>query len=242
MKVIRCKNYEEASKVAGEIISASIKTKPDIVLGLATGSSPIGIYKNLIQDYENHNISFKNVKTYNLDEYVGLDRENPQSYYYFMNENLFDHIDINKENVHIPYALPNALEESCKKYSAALEKAEVDIQLLGIGANGHIGFNEPKTPFDQKTFIVNLTEKTRQDNMRFFKSIDEVPTKAITMGIAEIMKAKKIILIATGKGKAEAIKRLLSKEITTDFPASALHNHPDVVVITDEDALSLVTC
>ena len=242
MKVIRCKNYEEASKVAGEIISASIKTKPDIVLGLATGSSPIGTYKNLIHDYEKHNISFKDVKTYNLDEYVGLDRENPQSYYYFMNENLFNHIDINKENVHIPYAVPNALEESCKKYSDALEKAEVDIQLLGIGANGHIGFNEPKTPFDQKTFIVNLTEKTRQDNMRFFNSIDEVPTKAITMGIAEIMKAKKIILIATGKGKAEAVKRLLSKEITTDFPASALHNHPDVVVITDEEALSLVTC
>lgn len=242
MKIIRCKNYEEASKVAGEIISASIKTKPNIVLGLATGSSPIGTYKNLIQDYENHNISFKDVKTYNLDEYVGLDRENPQSYYYFMNENLFDHIDINKENVHIPYACLDSLEESCKKYSEALEKAVVDIQLLGIGANGHIGFNEPKTPFSQKTFIVNLTEKTRQDNMRFFNSIDEVPTKAITMGIAEIMKAKKIILIATGKVKAEAVKRLLSKEITIDFPASALHKHPDVVVITDEEALSLVTC
>ena len=242
MKVIRCKNYEEASKVAGEIISASIKTKPDIVLGLATGSSPIGTYKNLIKDYENNNISFKDVKTYNLDEYVGLDRSNPQSYYYFMNENLFDHIDINKENVHIPYALPSALEESCEKYSEALEKVVVDIQLLGIGANGHIGFNEPKTPFEQKTFIVNLTEKTREDNKRFFKSIDEVPTKAITMGIAEIMKAKKIILIATGKGKAEAVKRLLSKEVTTDFPASALHLHQDVVVITDEEAMSLVNC
>ncbi|MDE6415254.1 MAG: glucosamine-6-phosphate deaminase [Anaeroplasmataceae bacterium] len=242
MKIIRCKNYEEASKVAGEIISASIKTKPDIVLGLATGSSPIGTYKNLIKDYENNNISFKDVKTYNLDEYVGLDRSNPQSYYYFMNENLFDHIDINKENVHIPYALPSALEESCEKYSEALEKVVVDIQLLGIGANGHIGFNEPKTPFEQKTFIVNLTEKTREDNKRFFKSIDEVPTKAITMGIAEIMKAKKIILIATGKGKAEAVKRLLSKEVTTDFPASALHLHQDVVVITDEEAMSLVNC
>ncbi|MDE7263814.1 MAG: glucosamine-6-phosphate deaminase [Anaeroplasmataceae bacterium] len=242
MKVIRCKNYEEASRTAGKIISEAISAKPELVLGLATGSSPIGIYQNLIQDYKNNEITFEKVKTYNLDEYVGLNRESPQSYYYFMNENLFDHIDIKKENVHIPYADPDQLEESCKQYSKQLDQIVVDIQLLGIGANGHIGFNEPKTPFDQKTFIVNLTEKTREDNKRFFNSLDEVPTKAITMGIAEIMKAKKIILIATGKNKAEAMKRLLSNEVTTDFPASALHLHKDVVVVTDEEALSLVNC
>lgn len=241
MKIIKCKNYEEASKVAGEIMSEAILLKPDLVLGLATGSSPIGTYKNLIEDYENNKITFKDVKTYNLDEYVGLNHDCPQSYYYFMNENLFNHVDINKENVHIPFADPKALEESCKKYSEELDKTVVDIQLLGIGANGHIGFNEPKTSFQQKTFIVDLTEKTRLDNQRFFNSLDEVPTKAITMGIAEIMKAKKIVLIATGKNKAMAMKRLLSKEITEDFPASALHLHPNVVVITDEEALSLVS-
>ncbi len=240
MEIIQCKDYNEASKVAGEILSNAILAKPNIVLGLATGSSPIGIYNTLINDYKNHKISFKDVKTYNLDEYVGLDRDCPQSYYYFMNEHLFDHIDIKKENVHIPYADPSQLEESCKKYSEQLEKTTVDIQLLGIGANGHIGFNEPKTSFDQKTFIVHLTEKTREDNKRFFNSLDEVPTKAITMGIKEIMNAKKIVLIATGKNKAEAMKKLLSGEITTDFPASILHKHKDVVVVTDEEALSLV--
>ena len=235
MKIIKCKDYAEASKVAGEILSNAIANKPDIVLGLATGSSPIGIYKNLIQDYENKKISFRDVKTY-----VGLGHESPQSYYYFMNDNLFKHVDIQQKNVHIPFANPSDLKKSCEKYSEELDKIVVDIQLLGIGANGHIGFNEPKTPFEQKTFIVNLTEKTREDNKRFFNSLDEVPTKAITMGIAEIMKAKKIVLIATGKNKAEAMKQLLSEKVTTDFPASVLHMHKDVVVVTDDEALSLV--
>ena len=240
MNVIKCKDYVEASKVAGEIFIEAIKTNPNITLGLATGSSPIGIYKNLIGAYEAKEISFKNVKSYNLDEYVGISRENNQSYYYFMNDNLFNHVDINKDNIHVPYAYQGKEEESAKAYTEELKKVSVDIQLLGIGANGHIGFNEPGTSFDQETFIVELTEKTREDNKRFFNSIDEVPTHAITMGIADILRAKKIVLIATGSNKAEAVKKLLSKEITTDFPASSLHNHNDVVVVIDEAAASLL--
>lgn len=236
MELIVCKNYDECSKVAAGIFSEAISKNPNIILGLATGSSPIGTYKNLIKDYEDGKISFKNVKTYNLDEYVGISRDNEQSYYYFMNDNLFNHVDINKENVHVPYAKEGAYNESAKAYTEELKKVSVDIQLLGIGANGHIGFNEPGTSFDQETFIVTLTEKTREDNKRFFNSIDEVPTHAITMGIADIMRAKKIVLIACGANKKEAVKKLLSKEITTDFPASALHNHNDVVVIVDEEA------
>lgn len=240
MKIIKAKDYQDMSRKAANIISAQVIMKPDCVLGLATGSTPIGAYENLVNWYQKGDLDFSGVTTVNLDEYKGLTRDNDQSYYYFMNEHLFDHIDINKNNVHIPYADPSCLEESCKRYSEELENTVVDIQLLGIGANGHIGFNEPKTSFEQKTFIVNLTEKTREDNKRFFDSIDDVPTKAITMGIKEIMNARKIVLIATGKNKALAMQKLLSGEITTDFPASILHKHKDVVVVTDEEALSLV--
>ena len=240
MNVIKCKDYVEASKVAADIFIEAIKANPNITLGLATGSSPIGIYKNLIGAYEAKEISFENIKSYNLDEYVGISRENNQSYYYFMNDNLFNHVDINKDNIHVPYAYQGKEEESAKAYTEELKKVSVDIQLLGIGANGHIGFNEPGTSFAQETFIVELTQKTREDNKRFFNSIDEVPTHAITMGIADILRAKKIVLIATGSNKAEAVKKLLSKEITTDFPASSLHNHNDVVVVIDEAAASLL--
>ncbi len=240
MKVIRCKNYDECSKVAADIFVEAIKANPEIILGLATGSSPIGIYKNLIKNYEEGNISFKNVRSYNLDEYVGISRENDQSYYYFMHDNLFNHVDMNEENVHVPYAYEGKYQESCKAYTDELKKVSVDIQLLGIGANGHIGFNEPGTSFDQETFIVELTEKTREDNKRFFASIDDVPTHAITMGIADIMRAKKIVLIACGENKAEAVKMLLSEQVTTDFPASALHNHNDVVVVVDDAACKLL--
>ena len=240
MKVIRCKDYDECSKVAADVFVEAIKANPEIILGLATGSSPIGIYKNLINEYKSGNISFKDVRTYNLDEYVGISRENDQSYYYFMHDNLFNHVDIVEENVHVPYAYEGAYQESCKAYTEELKKVSVDIQLLGIGANGHIGFNEPGTSFDQETFIVELTEKTREDNKRFFASIDDVPTHAITMGIADIMRAKKIVLIACGENKAEAVKMLLSEQVTTDFPASALHNHNDVVVVIDEAASKLL--
>lgn len=240
MQIIRCKDYEECSKVAAEIFSSAIEKNPKITLGLATGSTPIGTYKNLIQDYKNGKISFKEVKTYNLDEYVGLPKTHPETYYNFMHTNLFNHVDILEENVHLPEADINNMQESCDKYSQMLNSTTVDIQLLGIGANGHIGFCEPGTSFDQETFIVELTQKTREDNKRFFNSIDEVPTHAITMGVKNILNAKKIVIVASGENKAEAVKRLLSKEITTDFPASALHLHNDVVVIFDEAAAKLL--
>ncbi len=240
MQVIKCKDYEEASKVASEIFIEAIKQNPSITLGLATGSTPIGTYKNLIKAYNEGKISFKDVKTYNLDEYVGLPLEHPETYYNFMHTNLFDHVDILEENVHVPFADKNNMEESCKKYSEMLNNTTVNIQLLGIGANGHIGFNEPGTSFDQETFIIELTQKTREDNKRFFNSIDEVPTHAITMGIKNIMNAEKVVLVATGENKKEAVKKLLSKEITTSFPASVLHNHKDVIIIIDEAAAKLL--
>ena len=211
---------------------------PSCTLGLATGSSPIGTYQNLVKDVKAGEISFKDVKTYNLDEYCGISRSHPQSYYYFMHDNLFNHVDIDEANVHIPAVSNDHLEEDCKTYNDMLHNATIDLQLLGIGGNGHIGFNEPGTSFEQETFIVKLTDKTRQDNKRFFNSIDEVPTHAITMGIKNIMQAKRILMLISGVNKADTVVKLLSGNITTDFPASVLNNHPDVTVIIDQDAYS----
>lgn len=238
MKVIVVKDYEAMSELGAEIIANTIKANPSCVLGLATGGSPVGTYQKLVKAYENGEISFKNVKSYNLDEYCGIDRTHPQSYYYFMHDNLFNHVDMNEENVHIPHISNESLEQDCKSYNDMLNKAEIDLQLLGIGGNGHIGFNEPGTSFKQETFIVELTEKTRQDNKRFFNSINEVPTHAITMGIANIMKAKRILMLISGANKADTVVRLLSGEVDEDFPASILHKHPDVTVIIDQDAYS----
>ncbi len=238
MKVIVVKDYDAMSELGAQIIGDVIKNNPNCTLGLATGSSPIGTYKNLVKAYENKEISFKNVKTYNLDEYCGISREHPQSYYYFMHDNLFNHVDINEENVHIPAVSNDNLEKDCEVYNNMLNNVTIDLQLLGIGGNGHIGFNEPGTPFNQETFIVKLTDKTRQDNKRFFNSIDEVPTHAITMGINNIMKAKKILMLISGLNKADTVVNLLKGDITPDFPASILHKHPDVTVIIDQDAYS----
>ncbi len=238
MKVIVVKDYEAMSELGAQIIKEQIQVNPSCTLGLATGSSPIGTYKNLIKACDAKEISFKNVKTYNLDEYCGISRSHPQSYYYFMHDNLFDHVDINEENVHIPAVSNDNLEQDCKIYNDMLNNATIDLQLLGIGGNGHIGFNEPGTSFTQETFIVELAEKTRQDNKRFFNSIDEVPTHAITMGIHNIMNAKKILMLISGASKADTVVRLLSEQIDTDFPASVLHKHPDVTVIIDQDAYS----
>ena len=238
MKIIVVKDYEAMSELGAQIIKEQIQVNPSCTLGLATGSSPIGTYKNLIKANKDGEISFKDVKTYNLDEYCGISRSHPQSYYYFMHENLFDHVDINEENVHIPAVSNDNLDKDCEVYNEMLNNASVDLQLLGIGGNGHIGFNEPGTSFTQETFIVKLAEKTRQDNKRFFNSIDEVPTHAITMGIKNIMNAKKILMLISGASKADTVVRLLNEEIDTDFPASVLHKHPDVTVIIDQEAYS----
>ncbi len=238
MKVIVVKDYQAMSDLAAEIIVNTIKANPSCTLGLATGSSPIGTYQNLVKDVEAGEISFKDVKTYNLDEYCGISRSHPQSYYYFMHDNLFNHVDIDEANVHIPAVSNDHLEEDCKTYNDMLHNATIDLQLLGIGGNGHIGFNEPGTSFEQETFIVKLTDKTRQDNKRFFNSIDEVPTHAITMGIKNIMQAKRILMLISGVNKADTVVKLLSGNITTDFPASVLNNHPDVTVIIDQAAYS----
>ncbi len=240
MKVIIVKDYDAMSEMAAEIIANKIKKKNNAILGLATGSSPIGTYQRLVEKCKKGEISFKNIVTYNLDEYCGIDRSHPQSYYYFMHDNLFNHVDINEENVHLPVANGSNLNECAKAYNEQLNRVHVDLQLLGIGGNGHIGFNEPGTSFEQETFVVELTDKTRQDNKRFFNSIDEVPTHAMTMGIKNIMNSEEILMLISGVNKADTVVKLLSGEITEDFPASILHKHPNTTVIIDQDAYSKV--
>ena len=240
MKVIIVEDYEQMSKQAGEIVLDVVKKNPSAVLGFATGTSPIGLYDYLVKANKNGEVSFANVKTVNLDEYAGISATNENSYAYFMKKYLFDRIDIDNKNTNLPNGMAKDRQVECDRYNALLDEMKQDIQVLGIGSNGHIGFNEPGTSFDQETFIIELTEKTREDNKRFFASIDDVPTHAITMGIADIMRAKKIVLIACGENKAEAVKMLLSEQVTTDFPASALHNHNDVIVVVDDAACKLL--
>ncbi|MCI8540930.1 MAG: glucosamine-6-phosphate deaminase [Erysipelotrichaceae bacterium] len=234
MEIFVCKDYDAVSQKAFEVMKDIVANKDHAVLGLATGSTPIGLYQNMIQDHKENGTSYANCQSFNLDEYVGLPRDHKESYYTFMHTNLFSGIDIKEENVHLPYG-DSATD--CAAYEKAMENVQVDVQVLGIGANGHIGFNEPGTAFDEETHIVTLTEKTRQDNARFFDDdINQVPTHAITMGIATIMKAKKILLIATGANKADAVKAMIDQAPSTDCPASVLQNHKDVVVILDEEA------
>ncbi|NLX62950.1 MAG: glucosamine-6-phosphate deaminase [Tissierellia bacterium] len=241
MKIIVKKDYDSMSKEAAGIVRKEIEKKKDIVLGLATGSTPIGMYKELIRMHKEEGLDFSHVVSFNLDEYIGIDYDNPNSYHYYMKENLFDHINILKENTFIPDGNSDDLEESCRIYDKLIEeKGGIDLQILGIGANGHIGFNEPAEELNYGTSVVDLDDRTIKDNARFFNSIDEVPKKAITMGIGTIMKAKKIILMANGKNKAEAISKLIKgKKITTKLPATLLLLHPDVTVIVDEEAYSL---
>ncbi|MBM6840895.1 glucosamine-6-phosphate deaminase [[Clostridium] spiroforme] len=241
MKVIKVKNYEEASQEAAKIFIDQVKTKPDSVLGLATGSTPVRMYEILRQDHKENGTSYKNIKSYNLDEYFGLEHDHPQSYHYFMFKNLFSGIDIDAKNVHVPSGHGD-VEANCVEYNKMLDENPIDIQLLGIGSNGHIGFNEPGTSFDSVTHVVQLKQSTIEDNARLFfdGKIEDVPTQAISMGIQNIMNAKKVVLIACGENKQEAVKGLIEGPVTTDLPASVLQNHDDVVVIIDEAAAKLL--
>ena len=237
MRIIKCKNYAEVSHKAANIIAAQIINKPAGVLGLATGSTPVGTYKRLIEMYNNGDIDFSEITTVNLDEYCGLTPDNDQSYRYFMNDNLFNHVNVRKECTFVPNGLAEDFEAESKAYDdRILALGGIDLQLLGIGGNGHIGFNEPSDAFDMATHTVELKESTRQANARFFASIDDVPTHAITMGMRSIMQAKKVLLIANGKQKAEIVEKAIYGPVTPEVPASILQLHADLTVVyTDSD-------
>lgn len=240
MNIIEFESKDQLGKEAAAIIARTIAAKPDAVLGLATGGTPIETYKELIQLHQAHQLSFKQTKTINLDEYAGLNPEHENSYMTYMKRHLFDHIDLPQDQYFLPNGNAAHLEKECLRYDQLIEDVGgIDLQLLGIGQNGHIGFNEPGTPFNSKTHVVQLDENTRQANARYFSSIDEVPTHAITMGIASILSSKKILLLASGKSKAKVIQYLEQAEIHPDFPASALKLHEDVTVMIDREAGSL---
>lgn len=241
MKIVRAKDYAEMSRRAASVIAAQIISKPDCVLGLATGSTPIGTYKNLVEWHNNGDLDFSEVKTVNLDEYKGITKENDQSYYYFMHDNLFDHVNIKPENTNLPDGMEPDADKECARYAALIKSmGKVDLQLLGLGHNGHIGFNEPAEYFVKDVNCVDLTEMTIQANKRFFASADEVPRQAYTMGIGTIMNAEKIVIVVSGKDKAEIVKKAFFGPVTPQVPASILQFHKDVTLIADEDALSLI--
>ena len=238
MRVYKTRDYDHASRVAANILSAQVIMKPDCVLGLATGSTPEGLYKQLIEWYKKGDIDFKKVRSVNLDEYVGLDGSNDQSYRYFMDKHFFDHINIKKENTNLPCGTEKDTEKACKDYNKIIKSmGGVDMQLLGLGLNGHIGFNEPGAAFDKETHIVDLSQSTIDANSRFFASIDDVPKQAITMGIKSIMQSKKILLMVTGENKRNIVKEAFFGPITPNVPASVLQLHNDVILVGDEAAL-----
>lgn len=232
MKIIQVKDNQEAGIKASEILIQKINAKPNIVLGLATGSSPITTYQNLIKANQEKKVSFKDVISFNLDEYKGLEPNHNQSYRYFMNQNLFNHVDIDKNNTHVPSGIETSNPGG---YDQEIQQAGgIDVQLLGLGINGHVGFNEPGTSFDSMTHIVDLTKSTIEANARFFDSIDQVPTQAVSMGLKSIMQAKEIILIATGANKAEAVFHLVKGEVSEQWPCSILQKHSKVTIIIDD--------
>lgn len=239
MRVYCAADYYHASRVVANIISAQVIMKPDCVLGLATGSTPIGTYEQLIRWYEKGDLDFSQVHSINLDEYRGLSPENDQSYRYFMNTHLFDKINIDKKNTYVPDGLEPDSEKACRDYEEIIHAhGGVDLQILGLGHNGHIGFNEPGSAFEKETHCVKLSENTRQANARFFASLEEVPTEAYTMGIKSIMQAKKIVVIVSGESKNEIVKRAFNGPITPEVPASVLQLHNDVTLVGDEAALA----
>lgn len=241
MKIIRAKDYNDMSRKAANIISAQVIMKPNCVLGLATGGTPIGTYKQLVEWYNKGDLDFAEVTTVNLDEYRGLPREHEQSYWSFMHRNLFDLVNIDPARIHLPDGTNLNSEEECRAYDEIIHKlGGVDLQLLGIGHDGHIGFNEPNAAFELGTHCVSLTDETIEANKRFFASRDEVPKQAYTMGIKTIMQARKVLMVANGKGKAEIIQKAFFGPVTPEVPASILQMHPDFTLIGDAEALSLI--
>lgn len=237
MKLLAVSCYDEMSQIAGEEIKKQIERNKKSVLGLATGSTPIGTYQYLIAEYQKGNLDFSGVSSFNLDEYIGLSKDHPQSYARYMRQNFFDHINISLDRTYIPDGTASDQEQECDRYESLLKIiGPQDLQILGLGRNGHIGFNEPSDHFEIRTHLTALAETTIQANRRFFHSLDEVPTQACTMGIGTIMKARRILLLVSGKEKAEILRKVLEGPVTPWVPASILHFHPDVTVIADQDA------
>jgi glucosamine-6-phosphate deaminase len=239
MKIIKADNYQNMSRKAANIISAQIILFPESILGLATGSTPLGVYRQLIEWYQKGDVDFLKIVSVNLDEYCGLSPEHPQSYHYYMQENFFNHINILPQNINIPNGLADDIEAECVRYDDLIAKlGGIDLQLLGLGHSGHIGFNEPAPSFDAMTHKIALTQQTINANARFFRSKNEVPKYAVTMGIRAIMQAEKILLMVSGKDKAEILKKTLFGPVTPNIPASILQLHPNVTVVADQEALS----
>ena len=241
IRIYAAENYDEMSEKAARIIAAQVIVKPECVLGLATGSSPVGTYQRLVERYKAGKLSFAGVTTVNLDEYKGLSGTHDQSYRYFMQHNLFDHIDVRPECTHVPNGLAEDAEAECARYDAFVRGLGcADLQLLGVGRNGHIGFNEPCDEFVVPTHVVDLTESTIQANKRFFEKVEDVPTQAYTMGIKNIMQARKVLLIVSGEGKAEILDKVLYGPVTPQVPASILQLHNDLTVVADEAAMTVI--
>lgn len=239
MRVIITKDYDEMSKEAAKIIAKQIREKPDSVIGFATGGTPIGTYKELIRMHKEEGLDFSKITTFNLDEYYGLGPDHPQSYYYYMFENLFNHVNVDPKKVHIPDGLAKDVKAFCKQYEEEIKKAGgIDLQILGIGRDGHIAFNEPGSSLASRTRLVALAEETIKDNARFFEREEDVPRYAISMGVGTILEAKRLLLLASGESKADAVAALVEGPITSQVTASALQLHPDAIVIVDEAAAS----
>lgn len=241
MKIYKAKDYKDMSRKAANIISAQVIMKPNCVLGLATGSTPIGTYDQLVEWYNKGDLDFSEVTTVNLDEYKGLPRTNDQSYYYFMHQHLFDRVNIDPERTNVPNGMEPDAEKECGRYEELIRSlGGVDLQLLGLGHNGHIGFNEPGEAFEKETHCVDLTESTIEANKRFFASADDVPKQAYTMGIKTIMQAKKILIVVNGENKADIVERSFFGPVTPEVPASILQLHNDVTLVGDEAALAKI--
>lgn len=241
MKLIQTLNYAELSQQAAAQVISRLKGNSALNLGLATGSTPTGLYQELIKDHQLNGTSYQQVNTFNLDEYIGVPKKDHHSYHYFMCEKLFEHIDIPLGQTHIPDGTAKDFAKECTRYEQFIhEHGGIDLQVLGIGQNGHIGFNEPGTSFDSRTHIIDLAESTRKANSRFFASLDDVPRQAITMGIATIMDSREIFLLVSGTAKAEALARLMEGEVSEEFPASVLKKHPNVTIFADKEAAAML--